>query len=103
MLKIIDEVEYDNGFNQIIVHDEKHGYVYAQTGMSSIYGYHTWRDGVAAFVKEGDTIESLSSCKWNTYTNHLDAILHGADAERPLCTWMFSTIENHIIAAYGNS
>lgn len=80
------------------------GRMYITEGFSKNHGYYTWLDGLAAFVKEGDTIESLSKTIWNKYgTTHLEAILHAYDSERPICEWPNYMIEEVAIAAIKNS
>ena len=98
---VIEQSATSSPRSMIIMHP-KHGRMYITEGFCNNLGYYTWGDGLAAFVKEGDTIESLSD-DWNEYATHLEAILHAYDPERPICDWPNYMIENIAIAAIKNT
>lgn len=100
---VIEESATCRPSSMIIMHP-KHGHMYITEGFCNSLCYYTWLDGMAAFVKEGDTIDSLSTAIWNEYgTTHLEAILHAYDPERPICEWPNYMIEEVAIAAIKNS
>lgn len=89
--------------NFIIIQHPMHGRMYITEGYSRSLGYYTWLDGLAAYVKPTDTLKSLRETEWNDYTNHIDAVLHARDEDRPLVQWENYMIEEMAIAAIKNT
>lgn len=105
---------YDIDCTIAIVEHPDHGRLLVQEGFGGdgVEGEtYRWRHGIAAKIKNDDTIQSLRDGEWNNYTSTLEAVCAGQDASRPLLEWpghiidtmMTSTLRSAAAAAMGRA
>lgn len=99
------EVERDYGMRGCvaIVQHHKHGRLLLADGFGGMHtlqgGAVRWRHGLAAKLKDGDTLASLWGAEWNDAMSHMSAVMGGHDPERPVLDWTGQHVEQAAMAA----